>query len=250
MKKSSVKNPICILLSLLMMLSVFCGIAFSASASASLVGTWKNDNVIYTFNAGGTGSTEDPATGTGTPFTYEVAADQDVVTISFGSPDDSEAVAYAMPDENTLVLSFESGAVTLSRAAKTAFPTGTWKNEDVIYTFNADGTGSTEDPTTGTGTPFTYEVAADQDVVTISFGSPDDSEAVAYAMPDENTLVLSFASGAVTLTRSDAASESDENKCPLCGKDHTGRNGLMAVHYVMYFLTVLFRDWLPKLIKK
>ena len=84
---------------------------------------------------------------------------------------------------------------------KVAFPAGAWENADVKYTFNADGSGSTEDLATGTGTPFAYEVASDKNALTIHFGSADESEEVAYAVSG-GALVLTFADGtAYTLTR-------------------------------------------------
>ena len=165
-------------------------------------GAWENSDVKYTFNADGSGTTEDPATGTGTPFNYEVASDKNVLTIHFGSADESEEVAYAVSG-SALVLTFADGkVVTLNPAAEkaeTASIVGTWKNSDLKYTFNADGTGSNEDPATSMGTPFTYE-AADSSM-TIHFGSSEDSETVSYSISG-NTLTLTFADGTVyTLTR-------------------------------------------------
>ena len=37
--------------------------------------------------------------------------------------------------------------------------------------------------------------------------------------------------------------------CPLCGEDHTGHNGIKAIHYVMYFLRYLFTEFLPIILK-
>lgn len=172
----------------------------SSTADAKVAfpaGTWENSSVKYTFNADGSGSTEDPATGTGTPFNYEVASDKNVLTIHFGSADESEEVAYAVSG-SALALTFADGRViTLNPAAEkaeTASIVGTWKNSDLKYTFNADGTGSNEDPATGMGTPFTYEAADGS--MTIHFGSSEDSETASYSISG-NTLTLTFADGNV-----------------------------------------------------
>ncbi len=37
--------------------------------------------------------------------------------------------------------------------------------------------------------------------------------------------------------------------CPLCGEDHGSNTAIKAIHYVMYWLTWLFRDWLPGFFK-
>ena len=37
--------------------------------------------------------------------------------------------------------------------------------------------------------------------------------------------------------------------CPLCGEHHDGHNAIKAIHYVIYWLTWMFRDWLPGFIK-
>ena len=37
--------------------------------------------------------------------------------------------------------------------------------------------------------------------------------------------------------------------CPLCGQNHDGNNAIKAIHYVMWWLTWLFRDWLPGFFK-
>ena len=172
----------------------------SSTADAKVAfpaGAWENSSVKYTFNADGSGSTEDPATGTGTPFNYEVASDKNVLTIHFGSADESEEVAYAVSG-GTLALTFADGrVVTLNPAAEkaeTASIVGTWKNSNLKYTFNADGTGSNEDPATGMGTPFTYEAADGS--MTIHFGSSEDSETASYSISG-NTLTLTFADGNV-----------------------------------------------------
>lgn len=169
-------------------------VAFPAAA-------WENSDVKYTFNADGSGMAEDPATGTGTPFAYEVASDKNALTIHFGSADESEEVAYAVSG-SALVLTFADGrVVTLNPAAaeaETASIVGTWKSSDINYIFNADGTGSNEDPATGMGTSFTYE--ASDSSVTIHFGGSDESEKATYTISG-STLVLTFTDGTVyTLT--------------------------------------------------
>ena len=37
--------------------------------------------------------------------------------------------------------------------------------------------------------------------------------------------------------------------CPLCGEHHDGHKAIKAIHYVIYWLTWMFRDWLPGFIK-
>ena len=223
MKKSSVKKALIVLLAVVLVLSLFaaCGkndndgtnaaptasapvtdstaanttanttasapVAATGSSTADAkvafpAGAWENSSVKYTFNADGSGSTEDPATGTGTPFNYEVASDKNVLTIHFGSADESEEVAYAVSG-SALALTFADGrVVTLNPAAEKA------------ETFNADGTGSNEDPATGMGTAFTYEAADGS--MTIHFGSSEDSETASYSISG-NTLTLTFADGNV-----------------------------------------------------
>ena len=177
----------------------------SSAADAKVAfpaGAWENADVKYTFNADGSGASEDPATGTGAPFAYEVASDKNTVTIHFGGSDESEEVAYAVSG-SALVLTFADGrVVTLNPAAaeaETASIVGTWKSSDVNYTFNADGSGSNEDSSTGMGTSFTYEAADGS--MTIHFGGADESENVTYTLSG-STLVLTFTDGtAYTLTR-------------------------------------------------
>ena len=79
-----------------------------ADATKAVVGTWKNDDVIYTFNADGTGYI-DNGDGTGIGTTYEVAADKNEVTIHPGTPEVSDVYTYAMPDADTLVLTDKDG---------------------------------------------------------------------------------------------------------------------------------------------
>ena len=38
--------------------------------------------------------------------------------------------------------------------------------------------------------------------------------------------------------------------CPLCGENHAGHNAIKAIHYVIWWLTWIFRDWLPGFFKK
>lgn len=107
------------------------------------------------------------------------------------TPTESAPVTDSTPTDSTADTTGSSAA-----DAKVAFPAGVWENSDVKYTFNADGSGATEDPATGSGTPFNYEVASDKNVVTIHFGSSDETETVSYSVSG-NTLVLTFADGNV-----------------------------------------------------
>ena len=81
------------------------------------------------------------------------------------------------------------------------FPVGAWENDEAVYTFNADGSGSVEDKVSGTAAPFAYEIAK-TGALTLHIGSADESEEVAFETPDDNTLVLTYAdNNVVTLTR-------------------------------------------------
>ena len=163
----------------------------------SLFGTWKNDDVVYTFNTDCSGETADPTTGMSAPFEYDVNGD--TLTIRANGPEDPETATFAFSDD-MLTLTFADGKMAaLKRAVETKAVVGTWKNDDVIYTFNADGSGEIEDPETGMASPFEYEVNGG--TLMISTGGPESAEAVAFTLTDK-TLVLAFEEGgSITLTR-------------------------------------------------
>ena len=119
----------------------------------SLYGAWENDQVVYTFHADGSGETAAADTGTGAPFAYDVNGD--TLTIRANGPENPETVTFALTDKDALTLTFADGrTVALTRVDTSKAVVGTWKNDDVIYTFHADGSGETTDPATGTGAPF------------------------------------------------------------------------------------------------
>ena len=165
-----------------------------------IVGTWKNDDVVYTFNVDGTGETADPATGMGAPFEYEISGD--TLTIRANGPENPETATFTFTDNDTLKLTFaDNKTVTLTRTVEENPIVGTWKNDDVVYTFNVDGTGETADPATGMGAPFEYEVSGDK--LTIRANGPENPETATFTLADDTlTLTLTFADNkTVTLTR-------------------------------------------------
>ena len=164
------------------------------------VGSWGNEKTVYTFNADGSGFIDDKETGTGVAFTYEKAK-ANALTMHIGSAAESEEVAFEMPDENTLVLTYaDNNVVTLTRVAEKSV-VGAWEDDKTVYTFNTDGSGSIEDKESGTGAPFDYEIAK-AGIITLHLGSAEECEEVGFETSDENTLILTFEdSRVVTLTR-------------------------------------------------
>ena len=140
-----------------------------------------------------------PATGTGAPFEYDVNGD--TLTIRANGPENPETASFALTGKDALTLTFaDDKKVNLTRAAEENSIVGTWKNDDVVYTFNVNGTGETTAPATGMSAPFEYDVNGD--TLTIRANGPENPETAMFALTDKNTLVLTFAEGSpITLTR-------------------------------------------------
>ena len=169
------------------------------SASSDYVkfpaGDWENSDVRFEFNSDGSGIMMTKDSGTGSPLSYETVSGKNSLTIHFGSADNSETVTYQMPDDYTLVLNFASGrSYTLSHAGEFEFPTGTFENDSVSYTFNADGSGEFTSKDSGSGVGLTYDVQS-TDTVVFHMGSADASELVRYERLDANAILLSFEDG-------------------------------------------------------
>ena len=46
-----------------------------------------------------------------------------------------------------------------------------------------------------------------------------------------------------------STTDTNAGSCPLCGEEHGNNIGMKAIHLVIYWLTWLFRDWLPGFFK-
>lgn len=178
----------------------------SAEKTAFPGGAWENAEVVYAFNADGSGTVTNKDGETDAPFNYEVSDSKNEFTLHLGDADNSETVGYRYSGD-ALVLTFEDGkTVTLTRAAETGSETGslvgTWKSDEIIYTFNADGVGATEDPETGMSSAFDYKINNGTNAVTFYYNGPDSGEDAAFELQGADTLVLTLADGTVyTLIR-------------------------------------------------
>ncbi len=79
----------------------------------SVVGTWVDSAITYTFNSDGSGSVINKDTGTGVPFDYEVSGSE--ITFHMGSVDNVDIASFEL-DGDTLALTFADGnSYTLER---------------------------------------------------------------------------------------------------------------------------------------
>ena len=114
---------------------------------------------------------------------------------------------------------------------KVPFPTGTFVNDEVKFTFNDDGSGEFSDRDSETGVPIKYTENEDSNTLNVSFGAPDDTQEVSYEVPDENTLILRYSNNNYTLTRVD---ENDDNDDDDIKKDNTSIVGNWSDGSVAY----------------
>ena len=176
----------------------------AAAVTGFKPGVWKNDTVMYVFDADGKGGrNETLADGMGVGFEYELAEDGTCV-FHMGSADDNTKATVAFADEDNATITWESGdAIELQfvcEAGPTSFKAGTWENETIAYTFEADGkSGSNEAKADGMGVGFEYELAEDGTCV-FHMGSADDNTKATVKFADENNVTITWESGdAVTL---------------------------------------------------
>ena len=172
----------------------------AAEKVAFPTGTFENEEIRYVINKDGSGEVVHKDNGTGVAIEYKEKTDSNTVTVSFGSPDDTEDIAYEVPDEDTLILKYADGKTyTLKRAekednddkGKTSLA-GTWSDSSVTYVFREDGSGEITDNNKGIGTPFEYEV--DGKNITFHMGSADDNTKATFSISG-NTLTINYADG-------------------------------------------------------
>ena len=160
-------------------------------------GTYQNDEVKFTFNDDGTGEYIDRDTDIGAPLSYTENEDSNTLNVSFGSPNDTREVSYEVPDENTLVLIYDSHNYTLTKVEDDENDNtsiiGTWSDGSVAYTFNDDGSGEVFDYGTKSGTPFTYELSGDNNI-TLHVGYKDNTGKATYSVSG-TTLTLKYDNG-------------------------------------------------------